>query len=236
VKVEIWSDVVCPWCYIGKRRFETALEKFEHRDQVEVVWRSFELDPSAPPERTGDLADHLARKYGMTRERALASQSRLTDLAAEEGLEFDFARARPGNTFEAHRLIHLAAEHGRQDQMKEVLLDAYFRRGLPIGDRDTLVELAAEAGIAADEARAMFESRAHATAVKEDEADAAELGATGVPFFVFDRAYAVSGAQSPEVLLDVLEQAWAARRPTVLTPLGARGPVDDSCEDGSCDV
>jgi predicted DsbA family dithiol-disulfide isomerase len=228
---------VCPWCYIGKRRFEAALEKFEHRDEVEVQWKSFELDPNAPPERRGDMAEHLAKKYGMSYERALASQQHLTDTAAEDGLTFDFARARPGNTFDAHRLIHLAGEHGRQDQMKETLLDAYLQRGLPIGDRETLVSLAAEAGIEPDEARAMLESRAYAVDVKEDEATAGELGVTGVPFFVFDRKYAVSGAQSPDVILSALQQAWDARQPVVLQPVGGTATSDgEVCADGSCDI
>src|SRR5207248_8521488 len=129
MKVEIWSDVVCPWCYIGKRRFESALAGFEHRDDVEVVWRSFELDPSAPARRSGDSAQRLADKYGMSREQAVASQDRLTEMAAGEGLAFHFENAQSGNTFDAHRLLHLASERGLQDEVKERLFRAYFSEG-----------------------------------------------------------------------------------------------------------
>ena len=151
--VEIWSDIACPWCYIGKRRFEAALARFEHRDEVRVTWRSFELDPSAPREREGDRAERLAEKYGMTLEQAQAAERQLTEAAAGEGLDFRFDIARSGRTFDGHRIIHLAAEHGRQDAMKERLLRAYFTEGELIGDHETLVRLAAEVGLPEDEVR-----------------------------------------------------------------------------------
>jgi predicted DsbA family dithiol-disulfide isomerase len=210
VKVEIWSDVVCPWCYIGKRRFEAALADFDHRDEVEIVWRSFELDPSAPSERTGDGAARLAEKYGVTYERALAMHQHLTDVAAEEGLELDFVRARGGNTFDAHRLLHLAADRGLQHQVKERFLRGYFTEGEPIGQRDALVRLATDAGLERDDVLAVLDGNAYADAVRADEATAQALGATGVPFFVFDRAFAVGGAQSPDVFRQVLAEAHAA--------------------------
>ncbi|MEA3078383.1 MAG: hypothetical protein QOF60_3291 [Actinomycetota bacterium] len=213
MKVEIWSDVVCPWCYIGKRRFETALAGFEHRDQVEIVWRSFELDPSAPAERTGDGPTRLAEKYGITHERALAMQQHLTDVAAEEGLELDFVRARGGNTFDAHRLLHLAADRGLQPEVKERFLLGYFTEGEPIGQRDALVRLATDAGLDRNEVVAVLDGDGYAEAVRADEATAQALGATGVPFFVFDRAYAVGGAQSPDVFAQVLAEAYAAAHP-----------------------
>src|SRR6266849_10013097 len=166
MKVEIWSDVVCPWCYIGKRRFEAALARFGHRDNVEVVWRSFELDPGAPARRTGDSAQRLADKYGMSRAQAVASQDRLTQMAAQEGLAFHFENAQSGNTFDAHRLLHLAAERGIQDEVKERLLRAYFSEGEPIGDRETLVRLAAEVGLAADEAETVLASDSYAEDVR----------------------------------------------------------------------
>jgi predicted DsbA family dithiol-disulfide isomerase len=147
VEVEIWSDVACPWCYIGKRRFETALADFEHRDEVRVRWRSFELDSEAPNEREGDRAEHLARKYGMTLEQARAAEQQLTDVAAGEGLDFRFDIARDGNTFDAHRVVHLAESHGLQDAMKERLLRAYFTGGELLSDHDTLVRLATEVGL-----------------------------------------------------------------------------------------
>jgi predicted DsbA family dithiol-disulfide isomerase len=233
LKVEIWSDVVCPWCYIGKRRFEQALEKFPHRADVEVVWRSFELDPQAPAERTGDPSERLAQKYGVTSERARAMHQHMTDVAAEEGLEFDFARARSGNTFDAHRLIHLAAEQGVQGAVKERLLRAYFSDGEPIGDRDTLVRLAVEAGIDEATAREVLASDRFTEEVRADEADAQRFGITGVPFFVLDRAFGVSGAQTPDVLLDALHQAWDHANPApALTSLGASDAA--ACADDTC--
>jgi predicted DsbA family dithiol-disulfide isomerase len=207
--VEIWSDVVCPWCYVGKRRFEHALEQFAHRDQVELTWRSFQLDPSAPPERTRSSAHHLAEKYGMSVEQAETSNRQMTELAANEGLEYHLDRTRGGNSFDAHRLIHLAAAHDRQDAMKERLMRAYFTEGERVGDRETLIRLAADIGL---DARAALEGGAYADIVRADEELAARIGIRGVPFFVLDRRYGVSGAQPSELLLQALEKAWEARR------------------------
>jgi predicted DsbA family dithiol-disulfide isomerase len=210
VLVDIWSDVVCPWCYIGKRRFEEAAASFDHADDLEVVWRSFELDPTAPPERAGDAVAHLARKYGVTREQAQAMEDRVTLTAAKLGLEYHLDRARRGNTFDAHRLLHLAADRGVQSALKERLLAAYFTDGEPIGDPDTLVRLATGVGLDANEVRAVLAGDVHAEAVRRDERLATGLGVTGVPFFVFGRAIAVGGAQSPEILLEAMDHAWAA--------------------------
>ena len=209
--VEIWSDVVCPWCYVGKRRFEHALEQFAHRDQVELTWRSFQLDPSAPPERAHSSAEHLAAKYGMSVEQAQETNAQMTELAAGEGLEYHLDRTRGGNSFDAHRLIHLAAAHGRQDEMKERLMRAYFTEGEPLGDTDILVRLAADVGVDEQQARAALEGEAYADAVHADEELAARIGIRGVPFFVLDRRYGVSGAQPAELLLQALDQAWEAR-------------------------
>jgi predicted DsbA family dithiol-disulfide isomerase len=209
--VEIWSDVVCPWCYVGKRRFERALAEFEHRDDVEVVWRSFELDPNAPPEREVSSAEHLASKYGMSVEQAERSNAQMTELAASEGLEYHLDRTRGGNSFDAHRLIHLAAANGRQDAMKERLMRAYFTEGEPVGDTETLVRLATEVGLDEHEARTALDGEAYADTVHADEELAARIGIRGVPFFVLDRRYGVSGAQPSELLLQVLEKAWEAR-------------------------
>jgi predicted DsbA family dithiol-disulfide isomerase len=209
--VEIWSDVVCPWCYVGKRRFEHALEQFAHRDDVELTWRSFQLDPSAPPERAHSGAEHLAAKYGMSVEQAQETNAQMTELAAGEGLEYHLDRTRGGNSFDAHRLIHLAAAHGLQDAMKERLMRAYFTEGEPVGDRDTLLRLAAEVGLDAGEARTALAGEAYADTVHADEELAARIGIRGVPFFVLDRRYGVSGAQPAELLLQALDQAWEAR-------------------------
>ena len=230
MRVEIWSDIVCPWCYIGKRRFETALSEFAHADDVEVVWRAFELDPSAPRRREGTLTDHVARKYGMSAEQARASQERLIDLAGAEGVTFRFDIAQPGNTFDAHRLVHCASEHGLQDAMKERLLAAYLTEGAPIGDPEMLVALAAEVGLDPDEARAVVSGDRYTDEVRGEERDAVSLGITGVPFFVIDRKYGVSGAQDSSVLVDVLETAWRDAQPLVMTPGG------DTCDDDSCAI
>jgi predicted DsbA family dithiol-disulfide isomerase len=205
--VEIWSDVVCPWCYIGKRRFEAALAEFPH--PVETVWRSFELDPGAPAVREHTATEHLAAKYGMSVEQAQASHARMTELAAAEGLEYDFHKTRGGNSFDAHRLIHLAAAHGKQDEAKERLMRAYFTEGVAIGDREALVALAADIGLDGDEVRVALDGDAYGDAVREDELLAQRIGIQGVPFFVLDRRLGVSGAQPAEVLVQALEQACA---------------------------
>jgi predicted DsbA family dithiol-disulfide isomerase len=205
--VEIWSDVVCPWCYVGKRRFEKALAAFEHRDEVQVTWRSFELDPHAPREREGSSAEHLARKYGMSVEQAEAMHEQMTALAASEGLEYHLDRTRGGNSLDAHRLIHLAAEHGLQDAMQERLMRGYFTEGEAIGDPDTLGRLATELGVDP----AGLDDNAYADDVRADEQLAARIGINGVPFFVLDRRYGVSGAQPSDLLLQALEKAREAR-------------------------
>ena len=209
MKVEIWSDVVCPWCYLGKRRFEEALAQFAHRDQVEIIWRSYQLDPNAP--RTGGepVSEMLAKKYGMSVQQAAASHARLTAMGAEVGLEYHFEQTRHSNTFDAHRLIHLAASKGLQSAVKERLMKAYFTDGAAIGDSETLVQIVSEVGIDADEARAVLASDAYADEVRADERRARALGIHGVPFFALDEQFGVSGAQPTEVFLKVLEHAWA---------------------------
>jgi predicted DsbA family dithiol-disulfide isomerase len=211
VHVEIWSDIACPWCYIGKRRFEAALEQFEHRDDVRVTWRSFELDPGAPAEREGDRAEHLARKYGSSVEQARQMQDHMTEVAAGEGLGFRFDISRSGNTFDAHRVLHLADAHGLQDAMKERLMRAYLGEGELISDHATLERLAVEAGLPADEVRDVLATDRYAAEVREDERTASSLGISAVPFFVVDRAMGASGAQPPEVLGELLRRAWDAR-------------------------
>jgi predicted DsbA family dithiol-disulfide isomerase len=234
MQVEIWSDVVCPWCYIGKRRFEQALAEFAHADDVTVVYRSFELDPSAPRERTGTHDEHLARKYGMTVERAHQLNEQMTQTAAAEGLDFHFERIRGGNTFDAHRLLHLAQERGKQEALKERLLLATFTEGEPIADRAALIRLATEVGLDESEARNVLESDRYVDAVRADEQQAMSYGITGVPFFVVDRKYGVSGAQPAEALLQVLDRAYDESRPsTIIDPAGGTAAT---CDDDSCAV
>ena len=231
VKVEIWSDVVCPWCYIGKRRFEQGLAAFAHRDEVEVIWRSFELDPDAPRDSGEDTVDRLARKYGMSRDAAVAAQARVTGLAEQEGLTYRLDRARPANTFDAHRVLHLAADRGVQGQVKERLLAAYFTDGRPIGDPETLAAVAAEAGLDEAAARELLAGDAYAEEVAADEREAAALGISGVPFFVVDRRYGISGAQPAELIQRALERAWADANP-ITVPMPDDGA--ESCADGTC--
>lgn len=210
MRVEIWSDIVCPWCYIGKRRFEAALAGFEHADEVEVRWRSFELDPHAPFRRSGSTAEHLAAKYGMSVDDARARLTSLDELAAADGLDYDLAATQGGNTFAAHRLIHLANESGLDvgDRVKEALLHAYFVERRPVSEPDVLLEVGERAGLDRAEMSALLAGDRFAGDVRADEAEAAALGATGVPFFVFDRAFAVPGAQESEVFLQTLQRAW----------------------------
>jgi predicted DsbA family dithiol-disulfide isomerase len=206
--VEIWSDIACPWCYVGKRRFEAALAGFEHRDEVRVTWRSFELDPEAPTAREQSGAEHLAEKYGMSVEEARARQAQMAEMAAGDGLEMRSDLVRGANTFDGHRLLQLAAQHGVQTELKERLMRAYHTEGELISDHDTLVRLAAEVGLDADEVRAMLASDRFAAEVRDDERTAHALGISAVPCFVIDRRFGASGAQPPAVLTQFLQQGW----------------------------
>jgi predicted DsbA family dithiol-disulfide isomerase len=200
--VEIWSDIACPWCYVGKRRFEAALAGFEH--DVEVTWRSFELDPSAPVSQEGSAAERLAGKYGMSVDEARARQEQLAAMAAADGLELHFDRVQSANTFDAHRLTHLAATHDVQDAMVERLQRAHFTDGELISDHATLARLAGELGVPG--AEEMLASDRYDAEVRDDERVAHEIGITAVPTFVVDRRIAVAGAQPPEVLRGLLQR------------------------------
>lgn len=206
--VEVWSDLVCPWCYLGKRRLESALDRFEHADRVDLVWRSFELEPDAPREAESRRA-LLVSRYGMTAEQAAERDAQMTALAAEEGLEYRPDLAQLGNTFDAHRVLHAARAAGLQGQANERLLRGYFSEGRKLTDVDTLVELAADAGLDPETARTALADGSFAEDVREDEREAAAIGITGVPFFVLNRRYAVSGAQPSDLLLQALERTWA---------------------------
>jgi predicted DsbA family dithiol-disulfide isomerase len=229
MKVEIWSDIACPWCYVGKRRFEAALAKFEHRDQVQVSWRSFELDPDAPPERAGDRAARLAEKYGTSVEQARDMERQMTDVAAAEGLDFRFDIARGGATFDAHRIVHLAEAHGLQDEMKERLMRGYLSEGELMADHETLVRLATEVGLPEDEAREVLAGERYAAEVRGDERTASQFGISAVPTFVVDRSIGASGAHPPEALLDLLRQGWAARPHAPVLAGGGESCGVDGC-------
>ena len=236
MNVEIWSDVVCPWCYIGKRRFERAVASFGHPGEVTVTYRSFELDPNAPVQRAGTHDEHLASKYGMSIAQAEQANRQMTQRAAAEGLEFRFDLIRGGNTFDAHRLLHLAKDHGLQPEMKERLLRATFTEGLPIADKPTLVRLATEAGLPAAQAQAALDGDAYADAVRADEQQAARYGITGVPFFVADGKYAVSGAQPPEVLLQLLGRAYEERNQLTPAAVTTDRNSETGCDGDSCAI
>lgn len=235
LRVDIWSDIACPWCYVGKRRFETALAGFPQRDQVEVVWHSFELDPAVAVRPGQSMRAILAGKYGRSEAQAQEMLDAMTRTAAGEGLDYHFGSLQPTNTFQAHQVIHLAAEKGQGDAMKERLLRAYFTGGEFLGDPEVLVRLAAEVGLDADEVRAALASGEYAPAVRQDEAQARALGINGVPFFVLGGKYGVSGAQSPDVLRSALEQVWQETHPTPLTLLAQDAPAE-GCEGDACAV
>ena len=206
IKVEIWSDINCPFCYIGKRHFEAALEKFPKKDQVQVEWKSFELDPHANPPKGADGFDLLAKKYGRDRKWAVEMNNNVSQMAAKAGLTFNMEKAVPANSFKAHRLIHLAKEHNLQDQMKEKLLSAKFVEGKDINDQDVLKAEAVKVGLDGMQVDALFASEDFAKAVRADEAQASQLGISGVPFFVFNQQYALSGAQPVEAFTELLGQ------------------------------
>jgi predicted DsbA family dithiol-disulfide isomerase len=206
VKIEIWSDVVCPWCYIGKRRLEHALREFEHADEVEVAWRSFQLNPDTPVGTAVPTLDYLTRRFGP---QAGQMTGRVAELARGEGLDFDFSTQLTVNTLDAHRLLHLAADLGLGDAAKERLLRAHFTEGADLSDHETLVRLAGEAGVDTGRAREVLAGREYADAVQADIELARAFGASGVPFFVIDRKYGISGAQPAETFLQALRTAYA---------------------------
>lgn len=213
VEVEIWADVVCPWCYLGKRRLERALDSFPHRDKVQVVYRSFELDPAAPPGVTTPTVQVLTEKYRMSPAQAEQAQRQMEHRAAGDGLTFRMSNLRSGNTRAAHRLLHLAKAAGRQDELMERLQRAYFTEQQSIFDDESLTRLAVEAGLDRDAVTSVLTSEQYGEHVDTDEAMARALGATGVPLFVIDRRYGISGAQPAETIAGVLEQAWREAGP-----------------------
>lgn len=209
--IEIWSDVVCPFCYIGKREFETALKEFAHKDEVTVIWKSFELDPNAPMRSEHDMYGMLVSKYGGSREDAKARVQGVVQRAKTVGLEYQMDKAVLGSSFDAHRLIQFAKTKGKGDAVEERLFKAYFTEGAHIADHGTLVRLAREVGLDQKEVTDMLGSARFTEEVRADEREAQQLGVRGVPFFVIDRKYGVSGAQQSAHFLGALEQAWKER-------------------------
>jgi predicted DsbA family dithiol-disulfide isomerase len=230
--IEIWSDVLCPFCYIGKREFESALARFPHKDSVVVEWKSFELDPNAPVKSEEDTYTMLARKYGMSREEAKVRVAGVSERAKSVGLHYDFDKAVIANSFQAHRLIQLAKTQGKGDAAEERLFKAYFTEGAHIGDSTTLVRLGTEIGLNPDEVSAMLASDAFTEAVRTDEYEAQQFGIRGVPFFAIDRKYGISGAQSADHILGALEQAWKERPAAAAVEAQACEPRNADCLPG----
>ncbi|RZL13589.1 MAG: DsbA family oxidoreductase [Hymenobacter sp.] len=229
MKVEIWSDVVCPFCYIGKRKFEKALGEFAHRDDVQVEWKSFQLTPNFVPMPGESIHASLAKKKGVSETEGRRMNDHMALIAKEVGLNYNFDNTIPANTFLAHQLVHFGAYHGKQDATKERLMAAYYLEGRNLNELDTLLSLAAEVGLDAAAARQALEAGTYANEVRRDEYEAQQIGVQGVPFFVFDDKYAVSGAQPSEVFAEVLGKVWeeghpAAPRPTMLADGPACGP------------
>ena len=225
MKVEIWSDIVCPFCYIGKRKFEKALEGFAAKDKVEIEWKSFQLDPEMDNTKGLSVHEYLGKRKGGTAADGKRMNDNMTAIAKEVGLDYDFDNAIINNTLPAHRLLHFAKEKGLQNELKERLFKAYYTQGKDTGDVETLIQLAAEVGLPEAEARKVLEENLYAQEVLNDQEQAYQVGVQGVPFYVFNNKYAVSGAQSPEVFAEVLEKVWQEEKPV----LAAQG-------EGFCDV
>jgi predicted DsbA family dithiol-disulfide isomerase len=208
MKVDIWSDIRCPFCYIGKRKFETALAKFPSKDKLELEWHSFELDPGMKTQTGTNVYDYLARRKNISRESSVQLHGQVTETARQVGLTYNFDRAVIANSFDAHRLIQLAKHNGLGDAAEERLFKAYFTEGKDISDHLTLIILGDEIGLNGKLVKQMLDGDAFADEVRYDEKQARESGINGVPFFVFNDRYGVSGAQQPEVFLQTLEKAW----------------------------
>jgi predicted DsbA family dithiol-disulfide isomerase len=236
MKIEVWSDVACPFCYIGKRRLEKGLEQFAHKDEVEIVYRSFELDPNAPKDIAEDMNTMLANKYGVSREEAAAMSKSVEGQAAAEGLEYHFDTIIMTNTFDAHRLLQYANQNGKGSEFNELLLKAHFTDSKHVGEHEVLASIAQEAGLSYDDAMAILASDQYTAEVRADEIEARNIGVRGVPFYVIDRKYAVSGAQAPETFLEVVEKAWKEANPLIVLNTDSDASADDFCADGVCSV
>ncbi|WMT38853.1 DsbA family oxidoreductase [Paenibacillus sp. D2_2] len=232
MKVEIWSDIACPFCYIGKRKFEQALEQFPHKDQVELVFKSFQLDPNAPKQYDESMEEMLAHKYGISVEQARGMNDQVVAQARDVGLDYHLDTAVMTNTLDAHRVGHYADTKGNGKEMMERLLSAYFTESKHVGDHDVLADLAAEVGLDAGEVKQMLAGDEYKEQVIGDQQEGARLGVQAVPFFVLNRKYAVRGAQPMEAFLGALNQVWEEENPkTKLDVLGSDGATctDDSC-------
>ncbi|NBD27627.1 DsbA family oxidoreductase [Paenibacillus glycinis] len=237
MKVEVWSDIACPFCYIGKRRFEAGLEKFAHKEEIEVEYKSFQLNPAAEKHPKHDAYGLVAEKYGISREQSVSMHENLVNQAAELGLTYNFEHAIPANSLDAHRLIHFAGRYGKRTEAAELLFKAYFTDAKHIGEIDTLTGIAAEIGLDPKEAEAVLASDEFKAEVEAECHEASMLGANGVPFYVINRRYAVAGAQSSDVFLDVLNRTWAEEKPLIfIDPSSTESNTGQVCTDDSCGI
>jgi predicted DsbA family dithiol-disulfide isomerase len=229
MKVEIWSDIVCPFCYIGKRKFENALANFDEKEKVEIVWRSFQLDPDLEPVAGQSVHQYLAKRKGVSEKEGKEMNAYMSNIAKEVGLEYNFDSAIINNTLDAHRLLHLAKERGVQNEVKEQLFKAYYTDGKDVGDKDVLIRVGESVGIPEAEISAMLESDKYINEVRQDQYQAQQLGANGVPFFVFNNKYGVSGAQPTEVFAQVLDKVWEEENPVTPSLNGGYCTPDGVC-------
>lgn len=234
LRIDIWSDISCPWCYMGKRHLEQALDKFPHKADVQIVWRAFELDPSAPrvPDRKASFAELLQKKTGASKAQTQQMIDQVVGAAARVKIEMRVDRILFCNTFDGHRLLHFAHERGKQGELKERLMRAYFTDGVAIGDRDALAKLAGEVGLSEQEAREMLETDRYTREVRADQSLARELGVSGVPFYMLAGKIGVSGAQPADVMLGALNRAWSEVAKSGIERY-AEGATCDT--DGNCD-
>lgn len=226
MKIEIWSDIVCPFCYIGKRRLEKALESFAAKDKVEIEWKSFQLDPELDNSKGLSVHEYLGKRKGGTTADGKRMNDQMAAIAKEVGLHYDFDKAVINNTLSSHRLLHFAKEQGLQNELKERLFKAYYTEGKNVADTATLVQLATEVGLNADEAKKALDENLHREDVLSDQQQAYAVGVQGVPFFVFNNKYAVSGAQSSDVFAQVLARVWEEEKPALVAAQG----------EGVCDI
>ena len=234
LKVQIWSDIMCPFCYIGKRRIEEALSQFEHKEAVAIEWKSFELDAHFTPSSNDNLAEHLADKYGRDIDWAQTMLENMTQNAKAAGLDFHFDKSVLANSRNAHRLLHLAKKHGLADKLEEILFKAYFTDGKDLNNLDTLAELGIAVGLDAEAVAQVLHSNAYSNEVKQDIQEAGAIGVQGVPFFVFDNKYAISGAQPTTAFLQTLEKVWQEGQfDSKITLVNSNS--ENSCDIDGCD-
>jgi predicted DsbA family dithiol-disulfide isomerase len=229
MKVEIWSDIVCPFCYIGKRKFEKALDNFGQKDKVEIVWRSFQLDADLKQVPGQSVHEYLALRKGVSTEKGKEMNDYMTAAAKEVGLAYDFDNAIINNTLNAHRLSHLAAKYGLQNEAEEALFAAYYTQGKDIGDIDVLTAIGVSVGLSATDIKSMFATDAFVDAVRKDQDTAQQVGVQGVPFYVFNNKYAVSGAQPTEVFKQVLDKVWEEEKPDAVVESVGFCSTDGEC-------